>query len=319
MAIGLIVLMSRAHADPVTQLIRILGRAGDYKQRLAAVIGLGRCKDRRAVLPLINALGDSHHTVRGTAARVLGTLGDRRAVAPLKALLLGAKNGFVRAQAQQALAALMPQSEDRQPGGQMQVRGTLGTLDQSSIQDGVQDSLPHANACYAQQLAGAPFLGGRVVLKFRVKTDGKVKWVRVKTSDLGSLEAETCIVKEMAAASFDEPDGGEAEFSIPLTFTGGDAVTTLDDRSAAARRLGKSCKKLLRSPAGPLTPPPGLHVGLYIDPDGKVVSAGLSADGAEIPPEFARDFIANLKKLTLADPSVETGHGKLIHRLSCQP
>jgi hypothetical protein len=62
-----------------------------------------------------------------------------------------------------------------------------------------------------------------------------------------------------------------------------------------------------------------LHVGLYIDPDGKVVSAGLSADGAEIPPEFARDFIANLKKLTLADPSVETGHGKLIHRLSCQP
>jgi hypothetical protein len=272
---------------------------------------------------LIKALKDPHHTVRGTAARVLGSIGDQRARKPLEALLLRARNDFVRGQAQKALAALMARVEKKKParpGTRMQVLGTLGTLDQQSIQEGVDVKLQSATGCFARQLQRAPYLGGKIELKFRVATDGSVRWVRVKQSDLGSLEVEQCIITEMMKASFDRPDGGEAEFSIPLAFSGGDAVTTLDpERSPVARRLRRSCRKLLRAgKRARLSAPSDLQVGLYIDPRGKVVSAGLSAGGADIPVDFAQAFVANLKQLQLQDPSLEGSYGKLVYRLGCQ-
>lgn len=311
-------------ADPVPQLIRVLGRASDYKQRLAAIIGLARTRDARAVPALIRALKDPNHTVRGSAARVLGTLGDRRARKPLEALLLLSKNDYVRGQAQQALAALMARAEGKQAvrGDEMQTLGTLGTLDRQSIQDGVADKIPRVrSSCYRRRLGEEPYLGGEVGLKFRVATNGSVRWVRFKQSDLGSLEVERCILEVMRGARFGRPQGGEAEFSVPIRFKGGDRVTPLDPRrSRAARRLRGSCKQLLRgeAPRGRLKPPPGLRVTLYVDDEGKVVSAGLSAGGEEIPAEFADRFIANLKQLKLEDPSVEGSHGKLIYPLRCR-
>jgi TonB family protein len=310
--------MQRSHAaDPLTQLTRILRSAQDYKQRLAAVIGLGRRKDRRAVPALIKALGDSHHTVRGAAARVLGALGDLRAKPALTALLLGAKHDYVRGQTQKALAALMAREEGHRPGGprRMAVHGALGSLDQESIQEGINARLPGATHCLGQALERSPYLGGKIALKIRVATDGKVRWVRVVRSDLGSLEVERCIVAGMHKASFDAPDGGEAEFSIPLTFGGGDAVTLLDPQSSTvARRLRRGCKKLLR---GRLRPPPGLQVGLYLDPRGAVVSAGLAAGGAEIKATFAEAFVANLKRLKLREPSDSGRYRKLVYSFGC--
>jgi len=315
-------LPARAEADPVSQLMRILASASDYKQRLTAAIGLARYRDRRSVPALIKALKDPNHTVRGTVAGVLGTFGDQRARPPLEALLLGTKDSFVRGQAQKALAALMALAEGKKPGGaggRMQLHGILGTLDQQAIQEGVNARLPQATGCYSRQLETAPYIGGKIDLKFRVATDGKVKWVRIWNSDLGSLDAEQCITREMMNATFDAPDGGEAEFSIPLTFGGGDTATALDPRSEVARRLQRSCKKLLRvGKRRLLVAPPGLQVGLYIDTYGTVVSAGLAAD-VEIPADFAQEFIGNLKRLELQEPSFEGRFGKLVYRFACGP
>jgi hypothetical protein len=151
-----------------------------------------------------------------------------------------------------------------------------------------------------------------------VGTDGKVRWVRVVRSDLGSLEVERCIVAGMQQATFDQPDGGEAEFSIPLTFGGGDAVTLLDPQtSTVARRLHRGCKQLLGRGRGRLRPPQGLQVGLYLDPRGAVVSAGLAAGGAEIPAAFADAFVAKLKQLKLRDPSDSGRYRKLVYSFGC--
>lgn len=47
---------------------------------------LGRLGDRRAVEPLIDALGDDDELVRVRAAKALGILGDPRALPPLQKL-----------------------------------------------------------------------------------------------------------------------------------------------------------------------------------------------------------------------------------------
>jgi hypothetical protein len=162
-------------------------------------------------------------------------------------------------------------------------------------------------------------------LKFRVARDGTVRWVRIRHSNLGSLEVEQCILEQMMSASFHRPEGGEAEFSVPLKFSGGDAVIPLDPRrSAVTKRLLQSCKALLKTdkPRVKLRPPAGLLVTLYLNPAGAVVSAGLCADGAPIAAEFAGAFVANLKQLDLElDPeqlALEGSHGKLTYRFGCR-
>jgi len=324
-ALGLtVVALHGAMADdtaPLEPLIDILRNADDYKQRLAAVIGLGRGGDLRAVPALIDALEDPDHTVRGTAARVLGTLGDDRALPALEALLLRAGSDFVRGQAQEALVALMTKEEGKEwSGSGTDIHGALGTLGQAAIQNGINAHLPKAIDCFSQRFQAAPYLGGRVELEFRVATDGQVKWVRIQHSDLGSLEVEQCVVKQMRSARFEAPDGGEVEFSMPLDFGGGRATMALDTESTAARQLQDSCEKLLRGKDGaPLKIPKGLRIGLYVAPGGGVVSVGLSAGGAEIAPELAEALVANVKELTLMEPSLGGKHGKLMFQPGCGP
>lgn len=55
--------------------------------RVDAARALGASADRRAVEPLIKALGDTNRDVRWAAIEALGELGDRRAVVPLIELL----------------------------------------------------------------------------------------------------------------------------------------------------------------------------------------------------------------------------------------
>ena len=319
-------LPGRAQADPVLRLIQILKDAGDYKQRVAAAIALARRQDLRAVPQLLASLHDRHPTVRGVVASVLGKLGDPRAKRPLAALSRRATNGFVKEQVQRAMAtlaaALKPQRAPGQnvPPGRRQkniyVAGTLGSLDQHSIQEGINAALPAASNCFNQQFQSAPYLKGKVSLKFRITTSGSVKWVFLQRSDLGSLAAEQCILQTMKRARFSRPQGGEAEFTIPLNFGGGDPVRLLDQRSLIARRLQKNCNRLLKNGRQALAPPSGMMVSLYVEA-GKVVSAGLSADGLGIDEPFAKSFVANLKQFKLNKAG--GGVAKLSYPFVCSP
>jgi len=313
--------------DPLPPLVQVLSEAEDYKARLTAVLGLARLKDARAVQPLIKALADSHHMVRGAAARALGAVEAREARTRLEALVQSDPDDYVRAQAQGALATLMKAEEAAsadKPGG-MELLGSLGTLSQHAIRRGLTRPTQKASACLGKALATAPFLGGQIALKFRVKTDGAVRWVRIQDSDLGSLQAERCMRDEMALARFDRPDGGEAEFSVPLAFGGGDAVELLSpETSAAAADLREQCGAALvpapiDEPDAPplLTPPGGLVLTLYIDQKGSVLSVGMSAGGAELPDALADRLAHNLGTLALKDPKLKGARGKLVLPFAC--
>jgi TonB family protein len=293
--------------DAVPRLSQVLRTAKDFKQRVAAAVGLARLLDRQGVPALIEALKDAHPTVRGIAASALGKMGDPRGKTALEALLKQEKNDFVLGQAQSALALLLREggAKPKTSPDDMQVDGTVGTLDEQTAEDGVRRRLGPAATCYTKERTSATYLAGKVVLKVRVAQDGKVRWVRFKRSDLGSIAAERCILTEMQQARFSAPEGGEAEFTIPLSFEPG-AVGTGEGSGAAepaappageAAKLRKACKKLLRG----LSPPPALRVTMYVNPEGVVESAGMSADGNDIAPAFAQELVTRLKALKLGE------------------
>ena len=290
-------------ADPVDRLAAVLHTATDFKQRLAAVIGLARQGTAKSVPALIAALQDAHGAVRGAAASALGKLGDARGKPALEALLQHEKDSFVVGQAQSALAALLRGSKPAatRPASELQVDGTLGSLDEQVAQDGVNGRLAQAMSCFKRELQNAPYLGGQVEFKFRVAADGKVKWVYLRRSDLGSLSAEQCILEEMRQATFGAPEGGEAEFTIPLKLDGRNGAASPDAGAPPLPgRLEQSCPKLMRpDPSGrPLSLPSGLRLTLYVDGEGAVLSAGLAAE-AEIPVPSARELVARLKAINL--------------------
>lgn len=77
-----------------------------FKVRTQAALLLGKLGDKAGVDPLVRALGDDNKTVRAMAAQSLGKLGGDKASAALKALLQREDDGFVRGQAEKALASL---------------------------------------------------------------------------------------------------------------------------------------------------------------------------------------------------------------------
>ncbi|MGE0550579.1 MAG: HEAT repeat domain-containing protein [Kofleriaceae bacterium] len=67
-----------AHAeDRVAQLTKMLSSSSSDKARLSAVAALARLGNRRAVKPLIKALGDPSPEVRAVAAAALGRIGHK--------------------------------------------------------------------------------------------------------------------------------------------------------------------------------------------------------------------------------------------------
>jgi hypothetical protein len=108
-----LLLPAAARADKVSDLIAQL-RSRDYKIRISAAANLGKVGDRRAVDPLITALGDSNKSVRSVAATSLGKVVESSTPAKvrsraLKALRRAASkdpDSLVRKQAKRALDAL---------------------------------------------------------------------------------------------------------------------------------------------------------------------------------------------------------------------
>ncbi|MCK5796061.1 MAG: HEAT repeat domain-containing protein [Deltaproteobacteria bacterium] len=320
------------HADPVIKLMTILRKASDYKQRLTAALALARRKDLRAVPALMAALGDRNTIVQGVVASVLGKLGDQRAKPALARLLGNTKSGFLRSQLKEALLALaaaarrkpgstMPPGS-KAPAGRMQLEGALGTLDEHAATQGTNARLPAATACFTKAFNDKPYLAGKLGLRFRVTRDGKVKWLLLERSDLGALAVERCILQAMTAATFEKPDGGEAEFTLPLAFGGGDPVSTLDPQtSELAQLLRKKSTKLLRKPGtrrAKLVAPAGLLVTLYVSSAGVITSSGFSANGVDISAAFADTLAANLAAFEVTRGAPPSGHGKLIWPFSCR-
>ncbi len=207
----------------------------------------------------------------------------------------------------QMVNPLVP-DEDDDPDG-MQVEGTLGTLDQRSIQAGLTPSLERVTACFTDGSRGKHYLGGEVELQFRISRQGTIKKLRMIRSSLGAYSIERCILDQMKSLTFAKPFGGEAEFTYPLMFQGR-VQPVVWDMGMVKEEILNHIDTLLLAQEGPkpqmLVAPAGLVITFYVSSQGRVLSAGLTAD-EEVDELFADRFIHNLKQIKFIEPQSQFG------------
>ena len=97
-----------ASSTGIEELVNQLRDSKDFRVRVQAALQLGKSMDPAALKPLVDGLEDENASVRAAAVAALESLGDRRAIEPLKEHRLD-RSAPVRNQIKSSLAALEAQ------------------------------------------------------------------------------------------------------------------------------------------------------------------------------------------------------------------
>ena len=105
-----LLLAAPALAQPagIEELVDQLKATKDFRVRVQAALQLGKSMDPAALRPLVDSLEDENASVRAAAVAALESLGDKRAIDPLKEHRLD-RSAPVRNQIKSSLAALEAQ------------------------------------------------------------------------------------------------------------------------------------------------------------------------------------------------------------------
>ncbi|MBV8757779.1 MAG: TonB family protein [Deltaproteobacteria bacterium] len=191
--------------------------------------------------------------------------------------------------------------KDDEPQDGIKFKNTRGKMDQEAIKAGLEPHAQELSDCYMTKVGRRRWLGGHVVLHWDIKRDGTVTSVKLSESDLGNWDIEQCLLEAARTATFDKPQGGDADFTVPLDFSAkGNAQIWDEDKSlrAIGGQLAKldTCPdpklKLPKAKDGDKPPhkapkPVNVTITLYVGPHGKAESVGFSSPTAEIGDDWA--------------------------------
>jgi len=198
-----------------------------------------------------------------------------------------------------------PLVDSEDDGDGMKVEGTLGTLEQSAIQAGLNPALLEVTTCFNGEQKQKPYLGGKATLQFRVARDGTVKKLELKSSTLGSMVVNRCILDAARTARFARPRGGEAEFDYSVELSG-QILPVVWDPGMVRDEIEKNREKLTTIRVGrrstSLVVPAGLVITMHLNRRGRVVSVGMVAV-EEIDEEFASHLVSALKAIKFERPN----------------
>lgn len=97
----------------------------------------------------------------------------------------------------------------------------VGSIDRSLIDAVIRANMSQIRYCYQRELTKSPDLGGKVVMKFTIATDGSVSSAGVKSSTLGSSSVTQCLEGRFMRMQFPQPKRGIAIVSYPFLFAPG--------------------------------------------------------------------------------------------------
>ncbi len=187
-----------------------------------------------------------------------------------------------------------------EPKEEIQVSGTLGSLNDEEISGPFQRRWDDITDCYQQAQAKLWYVGGRVEIHVKIDREGDPRATWVSSSTFGNYDAERCLVGVARQLHFSRPRGGnEAEFTYPIEFNARAAVMTWDEARVAPhiarhKQDVRSCKVRGKVPQQ-------LTMTVYVAPGGKVTSAGLAAD-APLDENFASCLVGKTRAWRLDDP-----------------
>ena len=193
-------------------------------------------------------------------------------------LLLGCGGGGPKAADTAADEGTRPEQEPADDGAQVQ--GLLGNIPTHEVERVFERGLPKLSECYGLALDISDAISGSLEFAVVVRGDGEVGEVFLRSSDLGSVEAEECMVDAVARFRFPRPRGGdraELTWSMAVDPPGGRAVVVTWDESRLAAAIEEHREEVDRCLAGAI----GVRLTIYIGPGGRVLSAGGSSGGAE--------------------------------------
>jgi hypothetical protein len=180
----------------------------------------------------------------------------------------------------------------------IEVEGTRGKLERADIEQGME---PHSAAlaqCYTAVSRRTRYVSGKLELKYVVAKDGGVKQVQIAQSDLGAWGVERCLLDIAGTMTFVRPRGGEAEFSVPLDFSGSRPITWWDEERAE-REVGDVIGELGECPGNASD----VWVTAYVGARGKVTSVGFaSAAKTPITQDWGDCAESKVKSWVLTDP-----------------
>lgn len=167
-----------------------------------------------------------------------------------------------------------------EPPATIIVSGLHGTLTQPEIQGALEPKLPKLLRCVQQRLSELEVLSGTITFTFQVATNGEVVAVSPSSSTLGDRGVERCMLEVAAATRFPPPHGGDAEFAWPLEIPIDPEVRPPVELPSELVRdaLGPQLAELAaRCGGGPVV------ATVYVDPEGRALSAGVAAPGIANP------------------------------------
>jgi hypothetical protein len=136
------------------------------------------------------------------------------------------------------------------------------------------------NRCIEQSGDKLDTLGGELKLKLRIDRRGSARWAYLSRSTLGDRDAEKCVLDLVRAKSWPRPLGGEGLAEKDFVIDPRTEPATLEERRtlvqvAQARAEAGKCRRGV---------PGSFFATVYLQPDGRVVTAGVA-----VPSEKGED------------------------------
>ncbi len=160
--------------------------------------------------------------------------------------------------------------------GEGSVEGLLGNVTQDEIERVFGENGNAMMRCYASALEDIEEIEGEVRFEIEVVSDGSVRKAFISSSDLGSIDAESCMLNRVKGFHFNRAPGGPAILYYPLileapydpaepkVWGNGDVRNVLEEHADEV----DSCLKGNG----------GVHVTAYVGQGGMVLSAGASGN-----------------------------------------
>jgi len=124
---------------------------------------------------------------------------------------------------QRETLAQTKQANPVDPDAPASAPASRAALSKEEIQSAIRAVIPLVQECYTSGLKGNPKLKGKAVLTFTIvgkDGQGSIDEGEVKSSSLGDLKVETCLLHQLTKARFPVPSGeGKVTVSYPFNFS----------------------------------------------------------------------------------------------------
>jgi hypothetical protein len=191
---------------------------------------------------------------------------------------------------------------EAQANASVKVRGIEGTLSSYDVRDTMERRNQEFAACHEPRATFLPVLAGSVEFGIEVHADGKVGRVDVRSSDLGDRVLERCLSEVIVNTPFPRPNGGDANVTYTMMLEPASAGHEPESWSEGRiERLLAKRESTLRQTCG-IDGAKSIVVTAYVDPRGRVVTAGAAAREGVTSAQF--DCIADdLRSWPMPKPS----------------